>query len=364
MRTLKVPSMSSTRVCIIGAGFAGAACAYFLTRAGVRDVVVLEQEEQPGEHASGNNAAMARQFILDPDIQAMAIRGTQFLYQPPDEVSVRPLIRAIGSLILFDAASEQSMRQAVAAGHARGLPSTVIQRAECEARVPVLSGADFSGAIWTPTDGVVDTHAYLHGLLAAAQARGAHVVTRAMVRAIRRVDGGVEVATASGTWQCQVLVNAAGAWADGIAEAAGVAPRGLQALRRHLFQSILMPTVDPGWPFVWDNTHEYYFRPESGGLVLCACDETPFAPGIARVDPSTVQQLAEKLARHCPQLADIRVAKTWAGLRTFAPDRKFVIGWDIAAPSFYWLAGLGGHGVTCAAAVGEKAAAEILTRVG
>lgn len=355
--------MPSSRVCVIGAGFAGAACAYFLTRAGVADVVVFEQERQPGEHASGNNAAMARQFLLDPAIQMMAIRGTQFLYQPPPEVSDRALIRAIGSLILFDAAAERAMRAAVAAGHPRGLSSTVIQRAECEARVPVLRDADFAGAVWTPTDGVVDTHAYLHGLLRAAQSRGARVVTGARVTAIRPAADGCAIDADGTTWHCAVVVNAAGAWADGLAELAGVAPRGLRALRRHLFLGTLKVPADTHWPFVWDNTHAYYFRQESGGLLLCACDESPSAPGRPVVDPHAAELLARTLAARCPRLAGIEIVRCWVGLRTFAPDRQFVIGWDVAAPSFYWLAGLGGHGVTCAAAVGAKAAEEIVQRL-
>lgn len=377
--------MPSATVCIIGAGFAGAATAYFLTRAGVRDVVILEQEAQPGAHASGNNAAMARQFVLDPEIRRLAIRGTQFLYDPPADLhpsATAPgantphlhqvleetsggnaFIRPIGSLLLFDEASEHTVRGTVEAGHRRGLTAQVIRREECEARVPVLKEADFSGAVWTPTDGVVDVHAYLHGLLSAARAHGAQLVMNRAVRAMRITKQGAEVVTDGETWRCRIVVNAAGAWADAIAALADVPPRGLTALRRHLFQSAPMREVATDWPFIWDTTHDFYFRPESGGLLCCACDEAPFPPGPARVDGQAPILLAEKLRAHCPRLANIQVATSWAGLRTFAPDRKFVLGWDPMASPFYWVAGLGGHGVTCAAAVGEQAAAEIAKRL-
>ncbi|MBI2346878.1 MAG: FAD-binding oxidoreductase [Deltaproteobacteria bacterium] len=350
--------MPTATVGIIGAGFAGAATAYFLTRAGVSDVVILEQEDQPGTHASGNNAAMARQFVLDPEIRRMAIRGTNFLYSPA--TGLQSFIRPVGSLLLFDGPMEDAIRQTVEEGHSDGLPSTVIRRAECESRQPFLKDADFTGAVWTPTDGAVDTHAYLSGLLKAAQAGGAQVITAARVRALRAVQGGWEVGVNGTTWKCQSIVNAAGAWADQIATLAGAHPRGLVALRRHLFQSVPMPDVDPSCPFAWDTAHEFYFRPESGGLILCACDEEQAVPGSAMVNPRIAELLAEKLRRHCPRLADIAIAKSWAGLRTFAPDRKFVLGWDGQAPSFYWVAGLGGHGVTCAAAVGEQATADII----
>ena len=358
-------------VCVIGSGFAGAATAYFLARLGIHDGVVLEQEAQAGLHASGNNAAMARQFILDPLIQQFAIRGTQFLYAPPQDLADRPLVRAIGSMILFDEASEQQIRRAVADGHRQALTSSVIQRAECEARVPVLADADFAGAVWTPTDGIIDTHAYLTGLLRAAQTAGVQFVPNACVQAIARRNGAFVVQTERGEWECCVIVNAAGAWAALIAECAGVRPRGLQVLRRHLFWSprkasdAFQKESDsfwgsyPQWPFVWDNTHEFYFRPESGGLLLCACDEEAVAPGTHGVNQSAQEMLAAKLAAYCPRLAGVQITKSWSGLRTFAPDRRFVLGWDAECTGFYWVAGLGGHGVTCAAAVGEHAANEI-----
>ena len=45
------------------------------------------------------------------------------------------------------------------------------------------------------------------------------------------------------------------------------------------FVSPPTPWVDPNWPFVWDVTHDIYFRPEGEGLLLCACDQTELAPG-------------------------------------------------------------------------------------
>ncbi|MBI4367056.1 MAG: FAD-binding oxidoreductase [Deltaproteobacteria bacterium] len=354
--------MAARRIVIIGGGFAGMASAYFLARDHVGEVVILEQEPLLGVHASGNNAAMARQFVPDPDVQRLAVRGTAFLYRPPGDVAKRPLIRVIGSLLLFDATAEHAVRRAVADAQTRGVGATVIRRAECEARVPVLVGADFAGAVWTPTDGVIDIAAYLEGLRRGAVAAGARGVTDARVTANAPGAGGARVTTTAGVWQADIVVNAAGAWADRIAALADAAPRGLVPLRRHLFQSEQRPEVSRHWPFVWDQTHEYYFRPESGGLLLCACDEVAQVPGPPGHDPGIAELLAHKLAAHCPRLADARIAKSWAGLRTFAPDRRPAIGWDIRCPWFYWVAGLGGHGVTCAAAVGEYVAKEIHQR--
>ena len=63
--------MKSCQFAIIGAGFAGAATAYHLTRRGASDIVILEQESIPGFHSSGRNAAMVRQCVSDPALAAL-----------------------------------------------------------------------------------------------------------------------------------------------------------------------------------------------------------------------------------------------------------------------------------------------------
>ena len=113
---------------------------------------------------------------------------------------------------------------------------------------------------------------------------------------------------------------------------------------------------------MWDETHGLYFRPESGGLLLSPCDETDYAPGDVASDPAAAGHLAEKLARWMPRLAGVAVRRTWAGLRTLAPDSHFVIGEDPVRRGFFWCAGLGGHGVAASAAAGRLAADAVLER--
>jgi D-arginine dehydrogenase len=55
-----------------------------------------------------------------------------------------------------------------------------------------------------------------------------------------------------------------------------------------------------------------------------------------------------------------RVERSWAGLRTFAPDRTLVIGFEPTAEGFFWLAGQGGYGIQTAPAAARLAAGLIL----
>jgi len=106
---------------------------------------------------------------------------------------------------------------------------------------------------------------------------------------------------------------------------------------------------------VWDLDIGYYLRREGVGLLLCPCDETEHPPGIPTVDPDAADLLADKLLEHAPGLADVALRRCWSCLRTFAPDRLPIIGWDSQISGLFHVSGLGGFGVTTSLAVGVLA---------
>ena len=131
-------------------------------------------------------------------------------------------------------------------------------------------------------------------------------------------------------------------------------------MNRHLFVTGPLDWVDPDWPSVWDGPRGLYFRPDSGGLLLCGCGETPAAPGDYREDPAVLDRVAERIAALQPGLGELSIRTQWVGQRTFAPDRHFVIGRDPRDDRVFHVAGLGGHGVTSSYAVGRLASQLIL----
>jgi D-arginine dehydrogenase len=190
---------------------------------------------------------------------------------------------------------------------------------------------------------------------------GARIRYRSSVEKIETREGRVAaVVTAEGAIQTGVLINAAGPWATTVAKLAGAVEAPLHPCRRHLFVTAPISWVNRKWPFVWDVTHEFYFRPEAGGLLLCPCDQEEMAPCDAPTDESVTELLFEKIQRHLPALSDVAIKNRWAGFRTLSSDGRFVIGWDPKVRGFFWVAGLGGHGVTTSSAVGALAAKLIL----
>lgn len=353
--------VSSRQYVIIGAGFAGAATAYHLARLGVRDITILERENIAGVHSSGRNAAMVRQVVLEPAIAALAREGAVFLRQPPADWPVPLIFQQSGSVLLGKGGGWEKLSRDAEGARLMGTEVEYWSREKTEQYVWALKGADFDGAVWCPTDGVVDIHGLLSGYLKAAAALGTQVRYGCPVHRIDVRDGRVAaVVTGDEVITTEAIINAAGAWAGVIGELAGAVELRLHPCRRHLFVTSPLSWVNQGWPFVWDITHDVYFRPESGGLLLCPCDQEEMAPGIPPTDDSITQLLAEKVERYLPGISNIAIRKSWAGLRTLSADGRFVIGWDPKVRGFFWVAGLGGHGVTTSSSVGSLAARLIL----
>jgi D-arginine dehydrogenase len=348
-------------VVIIGAGFAGASTAYHLVRRGVRKVLILEREAIAGVHASGRNAALAFQVLSDPAEARLAVEGTRFIAAPPDGFAATPLLRRCGSLLVAGASGLPQLHEAQRMARTLGIDGEVITADVAARRVPALADAPFAGAFWNPLDGVVDIHALLHGYLAGARSGGARLEYHRTITGMRVQHDRVQaVETDRETVAAGAVVNGAGAWAGTIGEFAGVGARTLAPRRRHLFQTRVDLAIGQDWPFVWHNDFDVYFRPEGDGLLMSPCDATPHPPREPVVDGAAEQLLAEKIAQAFPRLASARIASTWACLRTFTRDERFMIGRDPQIEGLTWVAGLGGHGMTTSAAVGRLGAAAVL----
>jgi D-arginine dehydrogenase len=342
---------SEADVVVIGAGFAGASVAAALTRAGMTGGLVLEREPLPGSHASGRNAAMARQLEEDPVLLKLAIEGVRRLRAK--NVDGCPVLRQTGGLYLIhgkpDRAAEwrAQLRQYC-------VPSELLPADIARQRFAFLNGFEFDYTLFCPTDGVVDIHALLSDLLEEARSAGFEVITDCACESLI-LEGSVVrgVRTSRGKIGACIVVDAAGAWAGNLGRLS--APLPLKPVRRHLFVSADAGLLPGNAPLVWDLDVGYYVRPEGAGLLLCPCDETEHPPGMPAVDPQAEELLVDKILRYAPGLADISLRRNWACLRTFAPDRLPVIGWDLEIDGLFHVSGLGGFGVTTSLAIGDIA---------
>jgi glycine/D-amino acid oxidase-like deaminating enzyme len=345
--------VSSTRFVIIGAGFAGASTAWALTRLGEGPGVILERESAVGVHASGRNAGLLKISEDDLVVRTLTVRTAEHL--KPIEEAETDLIRHAGGLTLAPADRAAGLDELDQHLRRDGVRSERWSAAQARDRFPLLRHVLFDAALWCPAEGVVDVHALLTHYLRAARAGGFPLRTGCGVEDLIVEAGRVAgVETPAGPIRADVVIDATGAWAGRLGRAGRRLP--LQPVRRHLFVSGPVEGVTRDLPFVWVEGADFYFRSEGDGLLLSPCDQTPADPGMPSTDPAAAEMLADKLARQAPGLGNLSLRKAWACLRTFAPDRRPLIGADPDLPGLFHVSGLGGFGMMTSAAVGELAA--------
>lgn len=315
-------------VAIIGAGFAGCATAWWLNRRGAR-TIVLERERMLGKYASGRSAGLGRQLVDDDATTALTVRGAQLI-----RAHVPHAWREVGSVLGFDDAAQQ--KSYVDRARTFSIPVEAVDGPTVTAMWPGLKA---SGGLRVPTDGIIDVRALLDELSRPLSIR---LGTR-----VDRVEPN-RVITSGGELTCRVIVDASGAWAGSLTDAA------FEVFKRHVFVLAVEP---PAGPFLWHlGKGEVYARGEGQALMVSACDETPEPPGDAQVTDETGLRAVLPAA-----MRDARIVNAWACQRTFAPGRQMKLGKDAQRPWLAWAAGLGGHGATASLAVGERVADAVLT---
>lgn len=329
-------------IVVIGAGIAGIATAAALARRG-REVIVLERERVAGAGSTGRNAAIFRLAVAEPVNVALALESRAI----GDRLVPGGTVRSTGALYPCDELQRECILHASAhAGVRDARPGDV---------PALLRGA--GPMLFSPDDGVIDVHALLQALLREAVRHGAVVQYATEVRALERSAGEVAgVLTGRGRIDADVVVDATGAFSPRLPGACE-SDVGIRPYRRHLFV-LETPEAARFSAVLWDLARSYYVRPESGGLLASACDETfMHAADDVPVDAAVAELLSAKLTAAIPELAGATVRRCWAGLRPLTADHQFVVGPDPRIAGLFRVGGFGGHGMTAGAAAGEVAAA-------
>ncbi|GAA1916666.1 NAD(P)/FAD-dependent oxidoreductase [Nocardioides marmoribigeumensis] len=340
-------------VVVVGGGIAGVSIAHEL--AADRSVCVLEAEDELARHTTGRSAATWVAGYGPAGVQELTLLSRAFFDDPPLDVDgalATPLpCLYVGTAETPDA--EASAAEVVAATGASALTPE-----EAERLLPVLRPGVVTTAVLDPTCAELDVHGLHQGFVRGLRARGGVVRRRARVLSARRRVGRWSVGTTDGDLSADVVVNAAGAWADQVGRVFGSEGHALEARRRSVFVS---PTREPlrDLPFTCDLAGGWYAKPE-GDAVLCSPEDAePHPPGDPRPDELEVARALEAI-NEVTTLGLRSVRTSWAGLRVFAPHGEPVAAWDEEVPQLFWLAGLGGYGIQVAPALAARSAELVL----
>jgi D-arginine dehydrogenase len=351
-------SSSSVDVLVVGGGLAGLSVAWHLPSD--LQVRVLERASQPGTEAASQNAGMLRRTGEDPVERALAVRSGSFYREPHSDWRDLALSRETGAVLALGR-DPFGLHDAVAHLRAAGVHAERITSLESIA--PVFAGSPVREGWLLPDERVADGHALVQGFVRGLRRRGRSVECGRVVTGLWTQGDQVRgVETHQGRVAAARVVLAAGAWSAELARSAGL-KRPLLPLRRTMLQTSASPLSSPSHPWCWIDDVGIYVRPEAGGWLCSPCDESPEASPSEDSRGSTTPRheglAAEKLERYFPALSSLNFIGGWTGLRTFAPDRRPLMGADPELEGLWWAAGLGGFGLSCSPAVGEAVASWI-----
>jgi D-arginine dehydrogenase len=351
-----MPSATRFEIVVIGGGIAGASIGHWL--APHARIVVLEREHQPGYHSTGRSAALFMESYGTPQVRALTMASRAFLAQPPAGFSDQPILAPRGALMVAAPGQDALLDE-----HWQVLRSVSdrgrrLDRAATLALVPVLRPDRVLGAVHEPDAMDIDVHALHQGYLRGIRRHGGQVVCNAEVDALRRSGAGPwQVGAGGKVYEADVVVIAAGAWCDAVAQLAGAAPIGLVAKRRSAF--VFAPPADvasAAWPLFAGIDESWYVKPDAGMLLGSPANADPVAPQDVQPEELDVALAVDRIEA-MTTLQVRRPTRRWAGLRSFVADGDLVGGFDPAVAGLFWVAAQGGYGIQTSAAMGEACAA-------
>jgi D-arginine dehydrogenase len=339
---------------VIGGGMAGTSVAAVLAKDA--KVALLEAEEQVGFHATGRSAALFSEIYGNAAIRALSRASRPFFFKPDRTFCSVPLVRPRGTLFLATKAQMETLTSFAALPDV-ALDTRLVTPAQMKEICPLLRDDYIAGGLYERGSMDIEVHELQSSYLRQFRQRGGLLLTNARATAITRRGSEWVVEAAGEELVAPCIINAAGAWADDVATLAGIAPIGVRPHRRTAALIERPATVSiESWPLLIDIDEEFYVKPDAGLLLLSPADETPSDPCDAQPE-----ELDIAIAAHRVEAAiDIKVERikhSWAGLRSFVPDRSPVVGYDPDSTGFFWLAGQGGYGIQTAPAMAQVAAA-------
>jgi len=338
-------------VAIIGAGMAGASLAAAIGRDA--NVLLIEAEAWPGYHSTGRSAAFWEESYGGPGVQPLTSASYPFLAR-------HSFLKERGAIHVADEAGLGALDQLV-----RDFGEVVrldpLSRDDVAAAVPGIAPR-FVAGLAEPSCRDIDAAGLHAHFLGEAKRAGVAQLLDARVQAMEYRGGAWHITTRAGEVQASTIVNAAGAWAGEIAAMAGASPIGVHAFRRTMIQLQVDPPAAADMPLVMDAMGSFYFKPEPGGRIwLSPHDETPTPPCDAAPEELDVAIAIDRFEKAVDWRV-LRRERAWAGLRSFAPDRLPIYGFDRLAAGFFWFAGQGGFGIQTAPAAASLGASLLLGR--
>jgi sarcosine oxidase subunit beta len=355
---------------VVGGGIMGASTAYFLSRLGFGEIVLIEKKRL-GAGATGYSAANVRQHYSNEITIRLAVRGVEMFSNSAEELGGPAGFVQSGYMVITSERDEEALRTLVPLQQSLGVETRLVEPGEIAELFPALDLTRITLGCLESNSGYADPLLTVHTLVAAAQANGVHVHEGCHVLGIETDGEGVcGVITGDGEIATRVVVNAAGPWADRVGEMVGI-KYSLSFSREHeaIFET---PAELSTLPVVSDADQRIFFRPQGSGQMLVGqcypkerepCDPETYDD---RAEPVVVDHMVERLARRVPELSHLeadgyggKLATGYSGVYSITDDWYPIVGGEPGLDGYYAAIGGSGHGFKIGPPIGESLAATI-----
>jgi sarcosine oxidase subunit beta len=344
---------TNASVVIVGGGVMGLSTAYHLARAGVRHLVLVEQDEF-GSGSTCKAAGGVRAQFSDAVNIELGLRSLKTFESFKQEFDQEIDLRQVGYLFLLDQSRYvEAFEQNVALQNELGVSSRMIDVAEARRLSPLIDTEGLLAAAWSPRDGHCTPESVVLGYARAARRAGARLIRGCSVTEIATDGTRITAAeTSHGTIRTETVICAAGAWSKQVGDMVGV-DLPVVPLRRQVLTTEPMAGLDPNTPFTIDFATSFYFHSEGPGLLLGMSDPDE-KPGfkLGRSD-DWLPRLGEAIERRAPKIAEVGIVSGWAGLYEMTPDHNALVGEAPEVSRFLYATGFSGHGFLMGPAIGE-----------
>jgi sarcosine oxidase subunit beta len=348
---------------VIGGGIVGASVVYHLAERGLKNTILLEKEPLLGMGTSAASAGVIYHHLPEKVNLQLSRKSMCALLEFEEKFETKVDFRRNGCMQTAgnreDMASLEVLVQELGS---MGVDARLLKPEQLRDFFSDIAIDDLFGAIYTPNDGYFDPYGMIQGYATAAKRMGAKIITGMPATAIEIRNGRVAgVKTPTGFIDTEIVVNAAGPRAAMMAGLAGVRDLPVVPFKRQIFVTATTEMIRRDAPFYFDKTPPFYFRPDSGCLLMSIAELQECPSMDLTVDWSSAETLAERATHRVPRMNALQIVRGWAGLRSMTPDRTAILGPVPGLSGFFLAVGFSGHGVMHAPMTGAVIASMITT---
>jgi len=357
---------------IVGGGAVGCAVAYSLAEAGRKDILVLEKEDSLAAQTTSQAAGLVGQVRSTVEEVKLLMWSAETFERLQADSPESPAWRQVGSLRVAHCDERiEELKNLKAVADEAGLETEFIDNDRARELWPLMTFEGVKAVLWCPSDGYVQPYDLTMSYAAEGRKLGVDFQTGVRVTGVKTDKGRVAgVETDQGDIECELVINAAGAFAYQLASSVGI-ELPIFPVRHEFFVTIDCEGVKPTLPVVRIPDSSIYVRSEVNSILVGGWET-----GSLSTDPRTVpltgeqplleedwevlEFLGENVLPQVPAINELGIRSIFKGWPTFTPDGRFIIGESSKLKGFVMAGGCNAHGISGSAGIGRHLVESLL----